>query len=156
LVPLLEGTATSVREWAITGIWGREVHLLDGRWKYCRAPTGGQDGNAPLSMWSNRWSTMPLHGRPELKMPPPDDRAFLDHMPGTKIPVIRQPYRAGDLLPFWGYARFTGNHLWDVSTDPGEVEDRIGERQEKASADLLRDALVSLDAPADQLERLGL
>ena len=30
LAPLLTGEATSVREWALTGVWGREVHVTDG------------------------------------------------------------------------------------------------------------------------------
>jgi len=45
LVPLLDGTATSIREWALMGIWGREVHVTDGRLKYARAPA---EHNAPL------------------------------------------------------------------------------------------------------------
>ena len=153
LAPLVLGSASSVRDVAVSGVWGREVHAIDGRWKYVRAPSG--DDNRPLSMWSNRWSTMPVHGRPELKMPPPDDRAHLDRMPGSTIPVIRQPFAPGDLLPFWGYAKFTGNHLWDLSVDPSEDEDRAGEASEKELADLLRESLIAIDAPADQLERLG-
>jgi len=153
LLPLLQGTATSIRDWALLGIWGREVHLVDGTHKYARAPRGD---NAPLSMYSNRWSTMPVHGHPDLKLPPPDDRAVLDRMPGSKIPVIRQPFQAGDLLPFWAYSRFTGNHAWDLSIDPTEDEDRAGEPVEKELADQLREALRQVEAPADQFVRLGL
>jgi hypothetical protein len=136
-------------------VWGREVHLVDeaGR-KYARGPEGGV--NAPISMWSNRWSTMPVHGMPSLKLPPPDDRAWLDKMPGSSVPVIRQPFAAGDLLPFWAMTRFTGNHAWDLSVDPSEDEDRAGEALEKELADQLREALRSVDAPDDQLARLGL
>jgi hypothetical protein len=127
--------------------------VVDGTRKYARAPQGD---NAPLSMWSNRWSTMPVHGHPELRLPPPDDRAVLDRMPGSRVPVIRQPFQAGDLLPFWAYSRFTGNHVWDLSLDPDEDEDRAGEPLEKELADLLRSALDEVEAPADQLVRLGL
>ncbi|HUP86022.1 MAG TPA: sulfatase [Acidimicrobiales bacterium] len=155
LVPLLDGTATSVRDWALLGVWGREVHVVDGLGrKYVRGPVDGV--NAPISMWSNRWSTMPVHGAPGLKLPPPDDRASLDRMPGSRVPVIRQPFVAGDLLPFWAMTRFTGNHLFDVSVDPSEDEDRVGEAVERELADLLREALRSVDAPDDQLVRLGL
>ncbi|MGH8631371.1 MAG: sulfatase-like hydrolase/transferase, partial [Burkholderiales bacterium] len=97
LVPVLRGEGESVRDYALMGVWGREVHLVDVRCKYARAPAGE---NAPLSMWSNRWSTMPVPSRPELRLPLPDERAVLDRMPGSKVPVIRQPFRAGDLLPF--------------------------------------------------------
>ena len=33
--------------------------------------------------------------------PKPDDRAALAHMPGSTVPVLRQPFQAGDLLPFF-------------------------------------------------------
>lgn len=99
---------------------------------------------------------MPVHGRPELRLPPPDDRAVLDRMPGSRIPVIRQPFAAGDPLPFWAYTRFSGNHLWDLSLDPGEDEDRAGEAVERDLAEKLRAALVEVEAPDDQLVRLGL
>ena len=61
LLPLIRGEAESIRDYVLCGVWGREVHLIDERYKYARAP---EDGNAPLSMWSNRWSTMPLPSRP--------------------------------------------------------------------------------------------
>ena len=153
LVPLIEGIDASVRDWLLTGVWGREVHLVTDRYKYCRAPAGD---NAPISMWSNRWSTMPVHHHPELRLPRPDDRAWLDRMPGTRVPVIRQPFVAGDLLPFWGWARFRGNHLWDLRDDPDEEVDRAGTGIESDLADGLRQALAAVECPADQLERLGL
>jgi arylsulfatase A-like enzyme len=153
LLPLIEGHASSVREHALAGVWGREVHLIDGESKYARAP---QKDNAPLSMWSNRWSTMPIPSRPKMRLPLPDDRAKLDRMPGSKVPVIRQPFRAGDLLPFWAYGDFHGNHLYDLKNDPTEEENRAGEKQERDVADRLREALKDVDAPDDQFVRLGL
>lgn len=68
LVPLLTGEAEAVREWALGGVFGQWVQVNDGRRKYARAPVG--DG-FPLSMWSNRWSTMPVHGLPGLRLPRP-------------------------------------------------------------------------------------
>jgi len=154
LVPLLTGSATSVRDWLITGIWGREVHLVDLERRYCRAPVGD---NAPISMWSNRWSTMPLHVLdPEVALPLPDHRAVLDRMPGSTVPVIRQPWGAGDGLPFWAWANFDGSHLWDRTDDPHETHDLVGARVERDAAEKLRVALVELDAPDDQFVRLGL
>jgi arylsulfatase A-like enzyme len=153
LLPLLRGEAAQVREWALAGIWGREVHVTDGRRKYARAPAGE---NAPLSMWSNRWSTMPVHRLPQLELPPPDDRAVLDRMPGSTIPVIRQPFAAGDRLPFWAYGRFRGHQLFDLANDPGENENLAGSTHEKDAVELLRAALAEVAAPGDQLVRLGL
>jgi arylsulfatase A-like enzyme len=153
LLPLIRGEAPSVRDYVLCGVWGREVHLIDGRYKYARAP---QDGNAPLSLWSNRWSTMPVPSRPNLRLPPPDDRAVLDRMPGSRVPVIRQPFRQGDLLPYWAVAPFTGSHLYDLHNDPSEEENRCGEPAERELADRLRAALQAVGAPDDQFARLGM
>jgi arylsulfatase A-like enzyme len=153
LVPLLQGSRTSVRDWALMGVWGREVHVTDGHRKYVAAPG---DDNAPLSMWSNRWSTMPIHALPDVRLPMPDHRAVLDRMPGSSIPVIRQPFQPGDLLPYWAATRFTGNHLWDLDEDPGEEHDLAGTPVEREARDLLRVALEAVEAPDDQLVRLGL
>ncbi len=154
LVPVIRGERRTVREYALSGVWGREVHVIDDSSKYARAP-GGE--NEPLSMWSNRWSSMPVsHSAPDYRFPPPDDRAVLDRMPGTRIPVIRQPFRAGDLLPYWAYGRFSGNHLYDLRNDPSEDENLAGSKRERDAADLLRTALLEVEAPGDQMERLGL
>ena len=154
LTPLLTGKATAIREWAIGGVYGNWVQVTDGRMKYARASEG--DG-FPLSMWSNRWSTMPLGGLPAL--PRPDDRAVLDRMPGSSVPVIRQPFRAGDLLPFWaGSPRIVGqHHLYDLGVDPDERENRVGEAApERRMLEMLRAALDEVEAPREQGLRLGL
>ena len=153
LLPILAGRSTHVRDHVLAGVWGREVHLIDAEWKYARAP---QSENAPLSMWSNRWSTMPVAHNPNVRLPLPDDRARLDRMPGSNVPVIRQPFRAGDMLPFWAYGNFSGNHLYNLRDDPGEDENRAGEARERDLAGRLRDALLAFEAPDDQLVRLGL
>jgi arylsulfatase A-like enzyme len=153
LAPLLRGETRSVREWALAGIYGRQVTLFDGTWNYARGP---KDANAPLSLFSNRWSTMPVGRLPELRLPVPDERAFLDRMPGSKIPVIRQPFREGDLLPFWSLGTPPGNRLWNVAEDPAEDRNLAGSPAEKPLEEALRAALLELEAPEDQLQRLGL
>jgi arylsulfatase A-like enzyme len=151
LAPLLLGSATSVRDWAIGGVFGNWVQVTDGRMKYARAPEGD---NFPLSMWS----TMPVHVKGIRELPRPDHRAWLDRMPGSQVPVIRQPFQAGDALPFWvsGGANVGKHHLYDLEVDPDETENRVGERSERRMVDLLRAALTDLEAPAEQLQRLGL
>jgi arylsulfatase A-like enzyme len=154
LVPLIEGRTDRVRDWTLMGVWGREVHVTDGRWKYARAPVGK---NAPLSMWSNRWSTMPTHVLSrEQELPLPDERAVLARMPGSKVPVIRQLWDESDALPFWAWAKFTGHHLYDTESDPAENENRTGDAEEQRMADLLRHALHEIEAPDEQFTRLGL
>jgi len=97
-----------------------------------------------------------VHRLPELRLPLPDERAVLDRMPGSRVPVIRQPFREGDLLPYWSLGTPPGNHLWDVAEDPGEARDLAGTPVEKALAEKLRAALHDVEAPDDQSLRLGL
>ena len=99
---------------------------------------------------------MPIGSAPDLKMPPPDSRATLDRMPGSTIPVIRQPFQAGDLLPFWAYASKYETLLFDRIEDPFETRDISGSVNEADPAEVLRLALQDIDAPSDQFERLGL
>lgn len=154
IVPLLDGSAKHVREWALGGIFGNWVQVTDGRRKYARGSSG--DG-FPLSMWSNRLSTMPIHGRPEMRLPRPDERAVIDFMPGSRVPVLRQPFAPGDRLPFWaGNASVDHHYCYDIGNDPDEQENRTGGSTEREMTELLREALRSLEAPAEQLTRLGI
>jgi arylsulfatase A-like enzyme len=154
LLPLMRGEVDWVRDHLLTGVWGREVHLVTPEWKYARAAAGA---NAPLSMMSNRWSTMPTHLIDRhVALPPPDHRAFLDRMPGSDIPVIHQTYGAGDPLPFWARTRSSGHYLFDRAADPDEVRNLAGGAQEAAAARRLAQALKAIDAPESQFVRLGL
>jgi hypothetical protein len=109
-------------------------------------------------MWSNRWSTMPVHGLGQSLLPMPDTRATLETMPGTSVPVIRQPFVAGDMVPlFAASSRIVGDHhLYDLDGDPAESENRAGERREADWVEQLTEALRSVEAPPEQYERLGL
>ena len=154
LLPLVEGRASSIRDWVLAGMWGRQVHVIDGRIKYARGHVGD---NAPLSMWSNRWSTMPRNAVPHYRIPGPDKRAWLDTMPGSTVPVIRQPFEPGDMLPFWAADVREGDHyLFDLEEDPGERLNLVGTAAERDAIALLRAALEQVEAPAEQLERMAI
>lgn len=152
LAPLVSGTAASVRDHLLTGYWGQTVHVVDGDVSYGRAPNGE---NTPLVMWSNRWSTMPVHALPQLRMPRPDRRASLDHLFGSDVPVIRQPFDPGDPIPFWASRAPIESVLFDVGHDPMETENLAGTAREKEAVDLLRAALEEVEAPKEQYARLG-
>jgi arylsulfatase A-like enzyme len=155
LLPLLRGARTSIRDWVLAGVYGRWVHVIDGQRKYARGPVS--DDNLPLSMWSNRWSTMPVHGRPEHILPKPDRRAFIDFMPGSDVPVLRQPFARGDSLPYWCRGQKANAHcLYDLDSDPGEEHNRVGDAAEARMLELLHTALREVGAPDEQYRRLGI
>ena len=135
------------------------MQIYDGHRRYARASATSL---FPLSMWSNRWSTMPLRGigeqgRVAPPFPKPDGRAFLDYMPGSDVPVIRQPFVEGDLLPYWaGRPRVGEHHLYDIDLDADEHENRLGSVDEADMVELLREGLKAVGAPAEQFERLGI
>jgi arylsulfatase A-like enzyme len=154
LLPLIDETATSVRDLALFGYWGRHVGITDGRYRYLRGCAGD---NFPLSVWSNRWSTMPVQAFPDLRLPPPDGRAELRTMPGTTVPVIYQPFEAGDRLPFWAAGHPpVDSCLFDTDIDPAENENRVGQPPEAVMLAALADELRSISAPLDLLQRIGI
>lgn len=78
-------------------------------------------------------------------------------MPGSDVPVIRQPFNSGDQLPYWSLGTRTGeHHCYRIDNDPGEFENRVGTRDEADMIELLRVALQSIEAPAEQFQRLGI
>ena len=77
-------------------------------------------------------------------------------MPGSTVPVIRQPFGARDRLPYWAMGKFSGNHLYDLANDPAEDRNLAATADERDAAEQLRAALVEMEAPRDQLTRLGL
>lgn len=156
LVPLLEGTATHIRDWALCGVWGREIHVADATRTFAKAPP--DDTNRPIAMYSNRWSTMPVRSLPDLRLPRPDHRAVLERSPVGDIPVIRQPFDPSDSLPFWGLGHFDGDLLYDrfqAETD-GHTRPIDDARATAEMTELLVEALRAIDAPPEQLTRLGI
>ncbi len=154
LLPVVEGTEEQVREHLLTGIWGRHVQVVDGQSMYARSAAGE---NFPLAMWSNRWSTMPVGGFGEARLPRPDRRATIAFPPGTDVPVLRQPFQPGDRLPLWAWgAAADDHHLYDLVGDPDAEHNLAGTAGEADAVAKLVYALEEVSAPAEQFERLGL
>ena len=100
---------------------------------------------------------------PHIRLPRPDQRAYLDAMPGSSVPVIRQPFMQGDFLPFWAYGGLKNeNLLFDRNLDPSElnnlaaVHGTVQTDTEKSLMRRMKEALLEINAPDDVLERLGL
>jgi hypothetical protein len=110
-------------------------------------------------MYSNRWSTMPVRAFPDLRLPRPDRRARLDQMPGSDVPVIRQPFDPSDSLPYWALGKtFDGDLLYDrhEAEAAGEVRNVVETPAVAEMTELLESALRAIAAPAEQFARLGL
>ena len=155
LRPLIEGRVGEVRDHLLQGYWGRTVNLVDADGVYVR---GTPEGNEPLGMWSNRWSTLPVRAFPKLHFPRPDDRAELGRMPGSNIPVIHQLWTAEDVAanPLLGYHLDTASNLLFDAEDEQQEDDLAGSARERHYEELLHHALEELEAPAEQHQRLGL
>ena len=72
-LPLLRGEATSVRDWALAGVWGREVHVIDGTGEV--RPRARRRERAALDVVEPLVDDAGRTARRELRLPPPDDRA---------------------------------------------------------------------------------
>lgn len=101
---------------------------------------------------------MPVHALPRFGLPKPDDHASLDRMPGSDVPVIRQPLTAEMFgsHPFISPRSVSESHLLFDVTDSEETQNMAGSAREMDYVELLRNALTEVDAPDEQLQRLGL
>jgi hypothetical protein len=52
--------------------------------------------------------------------------------------------------------RIGEHHCYHLANDPGETENRLGSADERDMIELMRVALREVEAPGEQLERLGL
>jgi hypothetical protein len=60
-------------------------------------------------------------------------------------------------LPYWSLGVRPGeHHCYHLADDPDETDNRLGSPDERDLIELLRIALRDVEAPAEQLVRLGL
>jgi len=128
LEPVLRDPDTSHREYAIAGQFGKSVTITDGEWVLHQSPV---DDNEPLYWYSAR------------------DAMFLEYDLG--------PYEDGRRpvdCDSWG----TETWLSDRRVDPNERDNLADDRPEMLATmqRALARTLVDLDAPEEQLERLGI
>ncbi len=78
-------------------------------------------------------------------------------MPGSDVPVIRQPFKPGDRCRTGRSVRERANiTCYRLDNDPGETENRLGSQDETDMIELLRVALKTIEAPEEQFDRLGI
>ena len=153
---VIENQEENVRDHMLQGYFGLEVNVIDTDGKYIR---GAQGPVGDISIWSNRWSTMPMHIFPNAGLPRPDDRAWLDRMPGSDVPVIRQPLSGQELsnraVLLAGRGAGNESYLFDHE-DSQETENLVDSKRLPHYENLLRHALEEVEAPEEQFVRLGL
>jgi hypothetical protein len=129
LLPVIENPAAHTRDFAVCGQFGHSVTLTDGEWILHQSPV---PGNGPL-FW---------HGYCLAKFLPYPLGPFAD---GRRPVVGYRPWPT----PTW---------LSDKRNDPNELvnlaEHEPAKLREMQAA--LRETLIQLHAPPEQLERLGL
>lgn len=143
LLPLLMEDRTDHRDWAVYGYWGSSMNITDGEFTY-HHPC---DESMPTECYST--TMMDSIGWFTPQKPKFDAEASTD-LPYTDCPVWK----------FEGpsHSRHDEPLLFDTEADPFQDENLAqradGERNRMET--LLADALKSLRAPQNQIERLGL
>ena len=101
---------------------------------------------------------MPVRIAPNLHRIRPNMRATLERAPGGEVPVIRQPFDPSDSLPFWARGEFHGDLLYNRFEPEldGGVRNISGGAETREMTELLAEALRAIDAPDEQLSRLGI
>jgi len=132
LLPTLADATQHTRDYAVAGQFGKSVTLTDGRWILHQSPPDASvDGNQPLYWYSHHLARFQRY----------DLGAYADG---------RRPARTASWdAPTW---------LSDKSVDPNELTNLAEQEPAQLAAmqQALRDTLTKLDAPREQLERLGL
>ena len=140
----IETDDTPVRDAAIYGMFGAHVNLTDGRYVYMRAPDGS---NEPL----HQYTLMPTHMRTPFTARELSGMKWHEGFSFTKgCPVMQIPAMSRDVEHLFN------TMLFDLESDPGQLNPIRNEEVEKRLESRLKDALEWNDAPAEQLERLGL
>jgi len=129
LLPVLEDPSAQTRDYAIAGWYGNSVTITDGEWILHQAPV---DGNKPLYWYGHYLS------------------GFFNHELGPYVDGRREvigyrPHRT----PTW---------LSDKRSDPNELENLTYRDPGKLwrMQQALKQKLIDLQTPEEQLERLGL
>jgi len=142
--PLTAGSAG--HDGALFGVYGGHVNVTDGRYVYMRA--ADDVSNAPLE----EFTLMPTHMRARFSVAELADWQPAESFSFTKgLRTMRTETSA-----VWFNSRQHGTLLFDLATDPAQLEPIADDAIESRMAGLLVDLMRRGDAPPSQFERLGL
>ncbi|MCS7461570.1 sulfatase [Paenibacillus doosanensis] len=148
-LPLLDGTARTLRDCALYGMFGMTVNITDGAYTYLRAPV--REDNVPCYAYT----AMPTTFGSFLGASVPEQIETGRFLSYTAFPVYRIPVsQAGS--PFKIAQHGQRSLLYHIEADyrqaaPVEDEERI-----RSYTELLIRAMELEQAPEEQYERLGL
>ena len=158
LLPLLRGETKRIREYALFGIFGKQVNIFDGRYTYFRA--AAREDNMPLNVYvslpttiGHYWNLKHIKNISKVEMGP--FLAWTDY-PVYKISAhnisLSDPSHRFDRR----YAEIEENMLFDIIEDYQQKIPLQNKVLEQYCCELLVKALKEHDAPVEQYERLGL
>ncbi len=134
-----------IRDAALFGIHGGHVNVTDGRHVYLRAPV--EASNTPLE----EYTLMPTHMRGRFDVEKLRTAELAEPFGFTKgVRPLRMPTGT------WANPYPHGTLLFDLQTDPGQLEPISDDEVELRMIDLMLAAMRANEAPASQYERLGL
>jgi arylsulfatase A-like enzyme len=130
LIPILADHGLGTRDYAISGQFGKSVSITDGTWVLHQSP---EKGNKPLYWYSHCLSKF-------------FDSYELGHYCNGRREVIDHESWSEDT---W---------LSDKNQDPSELENLADKKPEKLKdmQRALKETLIRVDAPTEQLDRLGI
>lgn len=153
LMPLARDLDAPTRPYALYGVHGMAVNITDGHKTYFRAPVAD---NKPLF----EYTAMPTTIRRRLGTDCPESIECGRYFARTAYPLFKIPAeRPGIIDQSDEPLREVGeSRLFDIDTDYGQLHNLVDvdHETEERFCDLLRFGLSEHEAPAEQLERLGL
>jgi arylsulfatase A-like enzyme len=150
-VPLAETIATDrpARAGGLFGVHGGHVNVTDGRYVYMRAPV--RSDNTPLY----EYTLMPTHMRGRFGVDELQDIQLAEPFSFTQgcrtMKIAARTY-----VSTYANPHFFGTLLFDLETDPGQMNPLADEEIEQHMIRLLVKLMQENDAPLEQYERLGL
>ncbi len=139
-----------VRDYGLYGWFGKPVNITDGKYTYFRAPKDRK--NAPLYQYYGIPTTLFNYVG--------TDYRYVDtgkYLKWTDATVFRYNQAAADNYEMKDVVEEVySSRLYDVEKDPEQLHDITDAEKVKKMEKALKDTLIELQAPDEQIERLGL
>ena len=152
LLPLCDGSARSIRDIALYGIFGGAINATDGRYTYFRYPEAMEHHEL------FEYTLMPAHNRSLFTIEVLTPATLHHNFDFTKgAPVLRLPARAdAKRSPRQGGFADARTVLYDLASDPGQHSPLADSSVEDRLCALMRAEMAAHEAPAELYARFDL